>query len=420
MMRAIITIQAYVRMRLARLRLKQRQYKHSNDMIIQELHRHPKFSRVCSLIFHEKLIFLLSFLLKPIADDEQIKERAIICIQSCIRGYLQRCYLKRINKKKSKPTFAYETAAIIIQKCYRGFFVRKAFYRYRQRLNTQILCFLQQIELISNDFFTKIVRTNYCVPFKSLDIPSINNVHQNKYAQKFSQHLFPPPPPLPLPTPFAVLSPPLPPPNAPISIKPSIITSSIALPPPPPALFLASRHSPQSRHQVVVTNRSPSPSTPSVTKFAQVRDIFARAEAAAVSNVHHYHHVPIKQPIQNLHPLSHQVSSIEQSRSPKSVTVLDAVQEYQRQHLNNHQPGYKRFGHLGGPIHYRPMNFNGNNHLRPRGIGAFISNNINNRPLLQNKQLPPPTATTTITPSFISSSPKQPLKPITRVNYFYF
>jgi hypothetical protein len=46
MMRAIIAIQSYVRMRIARSRLKQRQYKHSNDMIIQELHRHPKFSRV--------------------------------------------------------------------------------------------------------------------------------------------------------------------------------------------------------------------------------------------------------------------------------------------------------------------------------------------------------------------------------------
>ncbi len=53
MMRAIITIQSYIRMRLARSRLKQRQYKHSNDMIIQELHRHPKFSRVCLNIFLE-------------------------------------------------------------------------------------------------------------------------------------------------------------------------------------------------------------------------------------------------------------------------------------------------------------------------------------------------------------------------------
>jgi hypothetical protein len=51
MMRAITTIQAYVRMRLIRSRLKQRQYKHSNDMIIQELHRHPKFSRVSFYCF---------------------------------------------------------------------------------------------------------------------------------------------------------------------------------------------------------------------------------------------------------------------------------------------------------------------------------------------------------------------------------
>ena len=60
MMRAITTIQSYVRMRIMRSRLKQRQYKHSNDMIIQELHRHPKFSRVCfeNLIknsFHNRL-----------------------------------------------------------------------------------------------------------------------------------------------------------------------------------------------------------------------------------------------------------------------------------------------------------------------------------------------------------------------------
>ena len=50
-MRAIVTIQSYVRMRIIRARLKLRQYKHSNDMIIQELHRHPKFSRVCFLEF---------------------------------------------------------------------------------------------------------------------------------------------------------------------------------------------------------------------------------------------------------------------------------------------------------------------------------------------------------------------------------
>lgn len=47
MMNGIITIQSYARMRLVRSHFKHRQYKQSNDMIIQELHRHPKFSRVC-------------------------------------------------------------------------------------------------------------------------------------------------------------------------------------------------------------------------------------------------------------------------------------------------------------------------------------------------------------------------------------
>ena len=51
MIDAIIVIQSYVRMRLVRSRFKQRQYKHSNDMIIKELHRHPKFSRVCLTFF---------------------------------------------------------------------------------------------------------------------------------------------------------------------------------------------------------------------------------------------------------------------------------------------------------------------------------------------------------------------------------
>ena len=60
MMRAIITIQSYIRMRLVRSRLKQRQYKHSNDMIIQELHRHPKFSRV-SLKFLSNVLIFRSF-----------------------------------------------------------------------------------------------------------------------------------------------------------------------------------------------------------------------------------------------------------------------------------------------------------------------------------------------------------------------
>ena len=321
-----------------------------------------------------------------------------------------------------------KTAATIIQKCYRGFMVRKAYSLYRQRLSTQILCFLQQIELISNDFFTKIVKTNYCVPIKAIESSPINNFHNNKYAQKFSQYLFPPPPPpLPLPSSFTILSPPLPPPDAPTSIRPSMITSSIPLPPPPPALFLASRPSPRSRHQLIITNqsnRSPSPlSSSSISKFAQVRDIFARAEAST-ANSHHYHHhhhlqhhIPIKNHVQNQHSSSitsssHQVPSIEQSGSPKPLTVLDAVQEYQKQHINIHQPGFKRFGHLGGGVFNRPPNLNGNNNLKPRGIGSFISNN--NKPLLQNKQLPP-----IVLPNYVSSSPKQQhqqSRPITRVN----
>ena len=354
-------------------------------------------------------------------DDEQLKkEKAAVCIQSCLRGYFQRCYLKRINKKKIKSTFAYETAAMVIQKCYRGFIVRKAYSFYRQRFNTQILCFLQQIELISNDFFTKIVKTNYCVPVKSIEPPSINISH-HKYAQKFSQFLFPPPPPLPLPSPFTILSPPLPPPDAPTLIKPSIITSAIPLPPPPPALFLATRVSPQSRQQSVITNRSPSPSTSSVSKFAQVRDIFARAEAAGAAiashHYHHPHHIPIKPHIQSQHSSainssSHPVSSAERSHSPKPATVLNAVQEYQRQHINIHQPVYKRFGHVPVGISNRPLNFNGNNYAKPRAIGSFISSNT--KPILQNKQIPP-----TVLPNYISSSPKQQSKPITRVNLKY-
>ena len=51
MMNAIITIQSYVRMRFIRSRFKHHQHKYSNVMMIQELHRHPKFSRVCFDIY---------------------------------------------------------------------------------------------------------------------------------------------------------------------------------------------------------------------------------------------------------------------------------------------------------------------------------------------------------------------------------
>ncbi|CAF1580482.1 unnamed protein product [Adineta ricciae] len=408
MIRAVVTIQSYVRMHLIRSRLKQRQYKHSNDMIIQELHRHPKFSR-------------------STVDDEQLKrDKAIVFIQSCVRGYIQRNRFKRMNRNKFKPTNAYESAAIAIQKYYRGFIVRKAYSLYRQRLQTQILCFLQQVELTSNDFFTRIVKTNYCVPTKSMESSLINQCNYNKYMQKFPQYLFPPPPLLPLPSSsFLMLSPPLPPPDAPTSIKPSVVSSVIPLPPPPPALFLVSRSSPRPRQQITVPHRSPSPlSSSSVSKFAQVRDIFARAEAAAATHSHHYNHhhhfIPSKHSIQNqpIVPPPPSVNSVSpliaQTRSPRSTTVLDAVQEYQKQHINNHQPTYRRFGHSSAYNNNRPIHFNGNNHLKPRGIASFITNN--QRPLLQKKQTPP-----TLFPNYMSSSPKppalssqQPAKPITR------
>lgn len=50
MTNGIITIQSYVRMRFTRTQFKQRLYKYSNNNMIQELHRHPKFSQVYSLI----------------------------------------------------------------------------------------------------------------------------------------------------------------------------------------------------------------------------------------------------------------------------------------------------------------------------------------------------------------------------------
>jgi len=355
-----------------------------------------------------------------------------------LRGYFQRRRIRGLNPRKSNPLYGYDAAATIIQKCVRGFLVRKSFHRFEQRLNTQILCFLQQIDLISSEFFNKIVKTNYFVPTKSLETSSFNH----KYAQKFSQYLFPPPPPLPVPSLSSssgvILSPPLPPPNAPTSIKPAIIPSSIVLPPPPPALILAARPTPQSRHSAANHNRSPSPSSvSSASKFAQVRDIFARAEVAPTV---HRHHVPIKQPAPQQ---THYVAPlIERGRSPaKSNTVLDAVQEYQRQHIHNPQAVYKRFAHLGGGGgggglgHSRPANFSGNSGIKPRGIAAFISNN---KPILQNKHhphqsqlqspvLPPPPPLLTqssVMSNYISSSPRQSLKPVSRVikieNLFLF
>lgn len=343
------------------------------------------------------------------------KEKAIIYIQSCIRGYLQRCRFQRMKYRKSKPISSYEIAATVIQKCYRGFAVRKAYFLYRQRLNTQILCFLQQIELISNEFFNKTVKTNFSVASKNVEPQALNIFQKHKYAQKLTQCLFPPPPPLPLPlpSPFGMFSPPLPPPDAPTSIRPSMISSSVALPPPPPSLFLGVKSSPQPRPALVTANRSPSPPPISASKFAQVREIFARAEAAAnTNNYHHnhaiYHHNPVRshiqnQPLSSINPATHQVLSLDRNRSPKPAAVLDSVQEYQRQHMNNNHGAYKRFGHIPSTpgVHARPMNFHGNNYIKPRGIGAFISNNP--RSILHNK----PTASIVV-PNYVSPSFRQP------------
>ena len=46
MLNGVITIQSAARMYLARLQRKQLQHRHPNALMIEELHRHPKFSRV--------------------------------------------------------------------------------------------------------------------------------------------------------------------------------------------------------------------------------------------------------------------------------------------------------------------------------------------------------------------------------------
>ncbi|CAF2375092.1 unnamed protein product [Rotaria sp. Silwood2] len=384
MVNAVVIIQSYVRMHLGRLYLKRRQHKHSNDIIIQELNRHPKFSR--SMI-----------------TDEQLKEKAIICIQSCIRGYLQRRYFTQLIKKPLTK----ETAAIIIQKYYRGYIFRKAYYMYKQRLTILMLCFLQQIELLNNDFFTKTVRTNYCVSLKSIETITNNHGNNNKQANKFIQHIFPPPPPLPLPSTCGAFSSPLSHSDSlnPIKIPINSSLSSSILP-------LTSRLSPI-HHNLILTchsNRSPSP-TSSVSKFAQVRDMFARAQITTSVITHHSNpiknHIQINTTSSQINTTSSQInSSIEQSRSPKSTTVLNAVQEYQRQHINMHQPVAKRFTQLNNGVNSnvnRSSNIGG---IRARVIGQSALNNNK----LQNKSN---------LPAYATSSPKQQPKPIARVILSY-
>ena len=237
-----------------------------------------------------------------------------------------------------------------------------------------MLCFLQQVELINNDFFTKIVRTNYCVPMKSIESTNY------KQSIKMIQHLFPPPPPLPLPAKYENCSPryadPIPPPPAPIF-------------PPTSALSVTSRVSP-TRHQFL-PGSPPSP----VSRFAQVRDIFARAEAAQHPNL-------IKNPTISNIISSHTIPSIERSRSPKAASVLNAVQEYQRQHLNNHQPMFKRFIPLSQS---GPASAN-----RSPNIGALRSRVINQMTPNNNRLITKPSLS-----AYSTSSPQQQLKSISRV-----
>jgi hypothetical protein len=258
-----------------------------------------------------------------------------------------------------------------------------------------MLCFLQQIELINNDFFTKIVRTNYCVPLKSIESTTPHSHINNKQSNKLFQHLFPPPPPLPLPKPSENFSPLLSrhsDSSNPIRIP---INSSSAPPPPAPpplpsALSFPSRSS-SSHHHLILT--SPSPPTTSVSKFAQVRDIFARAEAT--TSVKNYHSIPTKNHIIS----SHTIPSIEQCRSPKSASVLNAVQEYQRQHINNHQPAVRRFVQSGNNAisnANRSPNIGG---LRSRGIG-LNNNKLQTKPSLS---------------AYTTSSPQPQPKSISRV-----
>ncbi|CAF1653884.1 unnamed protein product [Rotaria magnacalcarata] len=370
MANAVITIQSYVRMHVIRSYIKYHQYKHSNDIIIKELNRHPKFSRS---------IFM----------DEKIREQAAICIQSCIRGYIQRRHYLTLTRKPLTEL----TAAIVIQKCYRGFHFRKACSLYKQRLNIQMLCFLQQVELLNNDFFIKTVRTNYCVPLKSIESMTHNHKQSNN---KIVQHLFPPPPPLPLPLPlpssFGAFSSPISNFDSFIPIKIPINTSSSIL-------SFTSRLSPiyhhQHHHSILTSNsnRSPSP-TQSISKFAQVRDIFARAEVTTSVTTHNNNNNAIKNHISINSTTSQTIPCVEQCRSPKATTVLNAVQEYQRQHINVHQPAFKRFGQFNHSIianTNRSSNINGAR-IRPSGPNSLNNNKLQNKPNI---------------PAYATSSPKQ-------------
>ena len=301
-------------------------------------------------------------------------------------------------------------AAAIIQKCYRGFRFRRVFGHYRQRLDTQMLCFLQQIEFINNDFFTKIVRTNYCVSLKAIEsLPSPRpHVNNHRQSSKPLHYFFPPPPPLPLPSPFSVGGPTSAAPEASAHLKNLPPISLVPTPPPPPPLPPPAATFFPARHRVY---RSPSPST---SKFAQVRDMFVRGEGSAVSasgGVSTTTIIHAQPPTKHPPSSSQTLPSIDQSRSPKALTVLNAVQEYQRQHINNHQQASKRFSHLGigGSV----------NGVRPAHVGnqrsrATIQSNCN-LPKPQIKQCLSMQAAPSPKQQQQQQQQQQSAKPITRV-----
>ncbi|CAF5184693.1 unnamed protein product, partial [Rotaria magnacalcarata] len=176
-------------------------------------------------------------------------------------------------------------------------------------------------------------------------------------------------------------------------------------------LSFTSRLSPiyhhQHHHSILTSNsnRSPSP-TQSISKFAQVRDIFARAEVTTSVTTHNNNNNAIKNHISINSTTSQTIPCVEQCRSPKATTVLNAVQEYQRQHINVHQPAFKRFGQFNHSIianTNRSSNINGAR-IRPSGPNSLNNNKLQNKPNI---------------PAYATSSPKQLPKSIPKVNTNY-
>ncbi|CAF0769334.1 unnamed protein product [Didymodactylos carnosus] len=196
MVKAVVTIQSYVRMKQAKNNLKKRKQKYQHESLVKELRQQKKFNEQHDLLQSSVVINSHAVCEYVSIHDEKLTDAqrrqlvldndrfhsAVLRIQSCFRGYLQR------NKYYRKENIH---AAIIIQKTYRMHVVRKAFNELlmdKQRLQTQILCFLQQIELINSEFYSKIVKSNFNAMVKS------NNNNNKIYGNNF----FPPPPSSPL------------------------------------------------------------------------------------------------------------------------------------------------------------------------------------------------------------------------------